>query len=87
MRVLISADMEGVTGVTCPEDVRPGSARWEYFRVMLTGDVNAAVDGFCAAGADEVLVDGGGNPVLPRRHRARRRLGRAHLRMIDGNRS
>ena len=57
MRVLISADMEGVTGVTCPDDVRPGSARWEYFRVMLTGDVNAAVDGFCAAGADEVLVN------------------------------
>src|SRR5215469_818509 len=57
MRVLISADMEGVTGVTCPDDVRPGSARWEYFRVMLTGDVNAAVDGFCAAGADEVIVN------------------------------
>lgn len=57
MRVLISADMEGVTGVTCPDDVRPGSARWEYFRVMLTGDVNAAVDGFFAAGADEVLVN------------------------------
>jgi D-amino peptidase len=57
MRVLISADMEGVTGVTCPEDVRPGTARWEYFRVLLTGDVNAAVDGFFAAGADEVVVN------------------------------
>lgn len=57
MRVLISADMEGVTGVTCPEDVRPGSARWEYFRALLTGDVNAAIQGFCAAGADEVVVN------------------------------
>ena len=57
MRVLISADMEGVTGVTCPDDVKPGSARWEYFRAFLTGDVNAAVDGFCAAGADEVIVN------------------------------
>ena len=57
MRVLISADMEGVTGVTCPDDVTPGSARWEYFRAFLTGDVNAAVDGFFAAGADEVLVN------------------------------
>lgn len=57
MRVLISADMEGVTGVTCPDDVRPGSARWEYFRRFLTGDVNAAVDGFIAAGADEVVVN------------------------------
>ncbi|HET9897947.1 MAG TPA: M55 family metallopeptidase [Streptosporangiaceae bacterium] len=57
MRVLISADMEGVTGVTCPDDVRPGSPRWEYFRVMLTADVNAAVAGFFAAGADEVIVN------------------------------
>jgi len=57
MRVLISADMEGVTGVTCPEDVAPGSARWQYFRHLLTGDVNAAADGFFAAGADEVIVN------------------------------
>src|ERR1700683_5540004 len=56
MRVLISADMEGVTGVTCPDDVRPGSPRWEYFRVLLTGDVNAAVAGFFDAGATEVIV-------------------------------
>ena len=57
MRVLISADMEGVTGVTCPADVQPGSARWQYFRAMLSGDVNAAADGFFAAGADEVIVN------------------------------
>jgi D-amino peptidase len=30
-------------GVTCPDDVTPGSARWEYFRAFFTGDVNAAV--------------------------------------------
>ncbi|HXP18990.1 MAG TPA: M55 family metallopeptidase [Streptosporangiaceae bacterium] len=57
MHVLISADMEGVTGVTCPQDVEPGTARWEYFRAMLTGDVNAAVTGFLAAGADKVTVN------------------------------
>jgi len=57
MRVLISADMEGVTGVTCPEDVQPGSARWQYFRTLLTGDVNAAADGFFAGGADSVVVN------------------------------
>lgn len=57
MQVLISADMEGVTGVTCPDDVTPGSARWEYFRTMLTGDVNAAVAGFVAAGADDIVVN------------------------------
>jgi D-amino peptidase len=57
MRVLISADMEGVTGVTCPDDVRPGSPRWEYFRVLLTADVNAAVAGFLEAGATEIIVN------------------------------
>jgi D-amino peptidase len=57
MKVLISADMEGVTGVTCPDDCRPGHPRWEYHRRLLTSDVNAAVAGFAAAGADEILVN------------------------------
>ena len=57
MRVLISADMEGVTGVTFPDDVEPGSARWSYHRVLFTDDVNAAIAGFFDAGADEVLVN------------------------------
>ena len=57
MRVLISADMEGVTGVTCPDDVEPGNRRWDYFRALLTGDVNAAVEGFAAAGADDIVVN------------------------------
>jgi D-amino peptidase len=57
VRVLISADMEGVTGVTFPEDVAPGSPRWSYFRELFTGDVNAAVDGFMTAGATDVLVN------------------------------
>lgn len=57
MHVLISADMEGATGVTWPDDVHPGSDRWGYFRHLLTGDVNAAVAGFFAAGATEVTVN------------------------------
>lgn len=57
VRILISADMEGVTGVTFPDDVEPGSPRWAYHRVLFTGDVNAAVRGFFDAGATEVLVN------------------------------
>lgn len=57
MRVLISADMEGATGTVLPADVTSGTARYERFRRMLTGDVNAAVAGFAAAGADQVLVN------------------------------
>jgi D-amino peptidase len=57
MRILISADMEGVTGVTCSEDVEVGSPRWDYFRALLTADVNAAVAGFAEGGADEIVVN------------------------------
>ena len=57
MKILISADMEGVTGVTCPDDCEPGNPRWEYHRRFLTDDVNAAIAGFFDAGATEVLVN------------------------------
>ena len=56
-RVLISADMEGITGVTCPDDVEPGSAGWQRFRQLMAADVNAAVEGFLAAGAGSVTVN------------------------------
>ena len=57
MRVLISADMEGVTGVTCPADVEPGTPEWNYHRIFFTSDVNAAIRGFFDAGAEEVMVN------------------------------
>ncbi|MFF4771313.1 M55 family metallopeptidase [Microtetraspora fusca] len=48
MRVLISADMEGVTGVADPADVRPGEPEYERHRRQLTAEVNAAVRGVLA---------------------------------------
>ncbi|MBX6764367.1 MAG: M55 family metallopeptidase [Rubrobacteraceae bacterium] len=57
MRVYISADMEGVTGVTHPDDVIPGRPRYEAFRRLLTADVNAAIEGARRAGAREFLVN------------------------------
>ncbi|WP_326687080.1 M55 family metallopeptidase [Streptomyces sp. NBC_01795] len=57
MKILISADMEGATGVTWPADVLPGTPQWERCRSMFTSDVDAAVRGFFAAGADEVLIN------------------------------
>ncbi len=57
MKILISADMEGATGVTWPADVLPGTPQWERCRAMFTSDVNAAVLGFLDGGADEVLVN------------------------------
>lgn len=57
MKILISADMEGASGVTWPADVLPGTPQWERCRPMFTSDVNAAVTGFLDGGADEVLIN------------------------------
>lgn len=55
-QVLISADMEGATGVTCPRDVEPRSEEWHRFRPLFTADVNAVAVGLLDAGA-EVLIN------------------------------
>ncbi|WP_052868036.1 M55 family metallopeptidase [Streptomyces niger] len=57
MKILISADMEGATGVTWPADVLPGTSQWERCRHLFTSDVNAAIAGFFDGGADDVLVN------------------------------
>jgi D-amino peptidase len=57
VKVYISADMEGVTGVTHPQDVIPGRPQYERFRGFLTADVNAAIEGASQAGATEFVVN------------------------------
>lgn len=57
VRIYISADMEGVTGVTGPEDVIPGRSQYGRFRRLLTADVNAAIEGAADGGATEFLVN------------------------------
>ncbi len=57
MRILISADMEGATGVTWPADCEPGTEQWQRFRRTFTSDVNAAVAGFFDGGASAVLIN------------------------------
>lgn len=57
MKILISADMEGATGVTWPADVLPGTPQWERCRSLFTSDVNAAVLGFYDGGADQVVIN------------------------------
>ncbi|MCP2167581.1 D-amino peptidase [Goodfellowiella coeruleoviolacea] len=54
---MISADMEGATGVTYTSDVIPGTEQWQRFRRLFTGDVNACIAGLCAGGATDVLVN------------------------------
>jgi D-amino peptidase len=57
VRVLISADMEGATGVTWTDDCVAGTEPWQRMRRLFTGDVNACVAGLVAGGATDVLVN------------------------------
>jgi D-amino peptidase len=56
MKLLISADMEGITGVTTWDQVTPGHPEYARFRRLMTADVNAAVRGAFAGGAGEVTI-------------------------------
>lgn len=59
MKILIAADMEGITGVVHGDQTTPGQAEYERFRRVMTGDVNAAIRGAFEGGADEVVVSDG----------------------------
>jgi D-amino peptidase len=59
MKVLIAADMEGVTGVVHWDHVDAKHSEYGRYRRLMTGDVNAAVRGACAAGAEEIVVSDG----------------------------
>ena len=59
MKILIAADMEGISGVTHWDQVSPGHAEYERFRRVMTAEVNAAVQGAYEGGAQEVSVSDG----------------------------
>jgi D-amino peptidase len=59
MKVYISVDMEGITGVAVKAQVVEGHAAYERARRFMTSDINAAVAGAFDAGATEVVVNDG----------------------------
>ncbi|MEE8107264.1 MAG: M55 family metallopeptidase, partial [Planctomycetota bacterium] len=59
MRVFLSADMEGVTGVCHGDHLMASGHDYERARRWLTHDINAAVEGAIAGGASEVVVADG----------------------------
>jgi D-amino peptidase len=59
MKILIAADMEGITGVTNWDQVDPNHAEYPRFRRLMTNDVNAAVRGVNVAGVKDILVTDG----------------------------
>jgi D-amino peptidase len=61
MKILIAADMEGISGVVHWDQVTPGTADYTRFRHIMTQDINAAIRGAFEAGAREVIVADGHN--------------------------
>ncbi len=57
MRVYISVDMEGISGVTRWQDVITAGQDYERARSWMTADVNAAIAGARLAGAKEFVVE------------------------------
>jgi len=56
VRIFISVDMEGISGVEKVEEVFLGLPAYSTFRQVMAGDVNAAVQGALDAGASDVVV-------------------------------
>ena len=57
MRVLISVDMEGISGVAVGNHTSPGHAEYQRFRRLMTYEANAAIEGAVAGGAIQVVVN------------------------------
>jgi D-amino peptidase len=56
MRLFLSVDMEGTTGLERAEELFRGLPGFVTFRQVMAGDANAVIQGAIAGGADEVVV-------------------------------
>lgn len=68
LKVFISVDMEGITGVVNWEEVSRDGKDYDYFRKLMTLEANAAIEGAMAAGAKEIWVrdsHGSARNILP----------------------
>ena len=68
LKVFISVDMEGISGVVNWEDVSRDGKDYGLFRKLMTEETNAAIEGALEAGATEILVrdsHGSARNILP----------------------
>ncbi len=56
MKLFISADIEGTTGITLWDETENGHARYPYFQQQMTREAAAACQGALDAGCGEILV-------------------------------
>jgi D-amino peptidase len=57
VKVFVSSDMEGTAGVVDWGQCGPGQPEYEHYRSLLQDEVNAAIEGAQAVGAEEFLVN------------------------------
>ena len=57
LKVFISVDMEGISGIVHSDQTTSGTAEYAAGRKWMAQDVNAAVEGALEAGATEVVVN------------------------------
>lgn len=57
LKVFISVDMEGITGLVHGDQVGRGGSDYQMARKWMTDEVNAAIQGALDAGATEVVVN------------------------------
>ena len=57
MDIFISADVEGVAGIATWDQIRPGGDDYAVGRTLMAGEVNAAVEGAIAGGAERVVIN------------------------------
>ena len=68
LKVFISVDMEGITGVVNWEEVSRDGKDYDYFRRIMTLETNAAIEGAITAGATHIVVrdsHGSARNILP----------------------
>jgi D-amino peptidase len=91
LKVFISVDMEGISGVVTPSETSRSGMDYGYFRRVMTEETNAAIEGALAAGATEIVVrdsHGSARNILPEQLNRNALLLRdwsgGHLSMMEG---
>ena len=56
MKIFISIDMEGISGIVSRQETMPSGAFYDETRHWMVWDANAAVEGCLAGGATEVVI-------------------------------
>lgn len=59
MKILISADIDGISGIISMEQIFPGGRDYERARRLMTKEVNAVIEAAFKYGANEVIVNDG----------------------------